>query len=171
MLNIVALEKYSAKSLVELENDLNCSTSDKELNVSADCAFLTKVTVEPLTTLDNERLIRRVFVGTKDERIYDKVGWVVNDDISQCMVCSKSFGVIFSHKQHCHACGRVLCFSCCVDGVNIVELEECGGLPAGKCCYWGQDSVSCIPTSTGTDKDSASAFVPRPVPSKSSRYV
>ncbi|XP_076813794.1 FYVE, RhoGEF and PH domain-containing protein 2-like isoform X2 [Clavelina lepadiformis] len=48
----------------------------------------------------------------KDEKIGKRCPrWIKDREASMCMICSKSFGS-FRHKQHCRACGKVVCLDC-----------------------------------------------------------
>lgn len=66
------------------------------------------------------------------------VGWVVASDVAACMVCSDRFSTLFPRKQHCRACGNVVCVKCSPGEVAIAELGT--GEPVKVCiqCDAGQ---------------------------------
>ena len=39
-----------------------------------------------------EYAVRKVYIRTADSGDYYKVGWVLNQDIDECMICRKTFG-------------------------------------------------------------------------------
>ena len=39
-----------------------------------------------------EYTVRKVYIRTADSGDYHKVGWVLNQDIDECMICRKTFG-------------------------------------------------------------------------------
>lgn len=58
--------------------------------------------------------VRRVFVKTRDSAEYFNVGWILSNDLDNCMICNSEFGV-FSPKYHCRACGNLVCAKCSPD--------------------------------------------------------
>ena len=55
--------------------------------------------------------IRRVFVKTTDSGEYFNVGWILANDLDNCMICNAEFGVLTS-KNHCRGCGNLVCSKC-----------------------------------------------------------
>ena len=60
----------------------------------------------------NEKLLfnsakTRKMAYEKSTHVYTNVGWVVNSEINNCMVCMVEFG-IFTYQHHCKACGNVV---------------------------------------------------------------
>ena len=69
--------------------------------------------------------VRKVYIRTADSGDYYKVGWILNQDIDECMICCKTFGASYmltyfhyerlvvneifftGRKHHCRACGNV----------------------------------------------------------------
>ena len=84
-------------------------------------------------------LMRRLFCRLKLDS-YSDVGWLMIDDVSNCLICGKDFNMLIT-KHHCKACGNVLCSLCCKDRAPISELPEYGPLSVCKQCYWGQETV------------------------------
>lgn len=87
-------------------------------------------------------------VSRKVKRLYVKpqysdfvgVGWIINEDITSCMVCGESFG-LFRWPHHCRSCGNLVCHPCSPESVVIVELQELGEVRVCVQCYWGQYPV------------------------------
>jgi hypothetical protein len=73
--------------------------------------------VKNLYDVLKETLIARVFMRNSDY----KVGWVLNDASSECMICSEPFSLIYT-RHHCRACGCLACNECCSQEVNIKQL-------------------------------------------------
>lgn len=86
-------------------------------------------------------LLYRIFVTSRETRLsgYDQVGWVLNDDISYCMLCSVPFSSRVA-AHHCKACGNIFCSNCAGETAKIVSLEHVGPLRVCKVCYYGQVS-------------------------------
>jgi len=72
-----------------------------------------------------DKEIARVYVKAKDTGVLSGVGWVVNDDIQQCMLCSHSFS-FFTRRHHCRACGLLVCYLCSGNQSLIVGAESLG---------------------------------------------
>jgi hypothetical protein len=94
---------------------------------------------ETVTVAGTTKTIRRIFVqsATSD---YGGVGWVINEDITSCMVCGTAFGM-FRWPHHCRSCGNIVCHPCSPEVVEVVELKELGAVRVCCQCYWGQDPV------------------------------
>jgi len=41
------------------------------------------------------------------QHLYSNVGWIINSEVSNCMVCTTEFGM-FTYQHHCKACGNVV---------------------------------------------------------------
>jgi hypothetical protein len=95
------------------------------------------------TTIDMNtkglQIVNRVFVGSDDGGNYCNVGWLLNDDITYCMLCKTPFGLL-TYKHHCKACGNVVCESCSADKAYIFELQSLAPLRTCNLCFFGQVS-------------------------------
>jgi hypothetical protein len=70
------------------------------------------------------RTVRKVYMA---DHAY-KVGWVVDWDVNQCMVCSAQFGwLLMRPKHHCRACGALVCHACSPYVTSVPGLNEFGG--------------------------------------------
>ena len=74
---------------------------------------------------------------------FNGVGWIIDDDIFECMVCNKEFG-FFTRKHHCRCCGNVVCYSCSPELVEIFEMQELGEQRVCVQCFWGQVGTHAI---------------------------
>ncbi len=72
-----------------------------------------------------------------------KIGWIVDSDITFCMVCFGGFGW-FNLKHHCRACGLLVCGGCSPFVTVIPQLEEENGSRVCKQCF-GLKSVPSSP--------------------------
>ena len=69
------------------------------------------------------------------------VGWIVDGDIANCMICHAGF-CIFRHRHHCRSCGNIVCHSCSPSKVFIFELGVEEGLQrACVQCFYGPETV------------------------------
>jgi hypothetical protein len=140
MITITALKRYVERPLSELQE-----MAEKRTYAMIDNNFVVvRVQKETVTIKGRFTTIHRVIVSTSDTGAYKNVGWVHNSDMPYCSICLQDF-YFFSSKLHCHACGHIVCRNCCEDDVCVKELEQCGGVQVGKCCYWGQESVNRVP--------------------------
>lgn len=89
--------------------------------------------------LGRKRWVRRLYCKMKDKD-FNGVGWIINEDVSNCMICAAGFGyTLFRH--HCRSCGNLICSSCSPDKAVIFELQELGEQRVCIQCYWGQEFV------------------------------
>jgi hypothetical protein len=85
------------------------------------------------------RTVRRLFVR-KEDSDSDGVGWIINEDITACMVCNISFGM-FRWPHHCRSCGNLVCHPCSPETAVLFEMKDSGEVRVCTLCYWGQDPV------------------------------
>lgn len=101
---------------------------------------------------------KRVFrMYERTNESFGGVGWIVNDDIDECMVCGKEF-YFFRRRHHCRSCGNLVCDSCSPHYVVVEELKEQGEVRVCVQCYWGQWPVYAAREraySDSEDEDSA----------------
>jgi len=89
--------------------------------------------------LGRKRWVRRLYCRLKD-KAFCGVGWIINEDVSNCMICAAGFGyTLFRH--HCRGCGNLICNTCSPDRAVIFELQELGEQRVCIQCYWGQEYV------------------------------
>lgn len=90
-------------------------------------------------TVKSKLRYHRVFATTREseESGYNKVGWVIKDELSVCMICFKKFGLRNS-KHHCRACGNLICNACGPDKKLIKTLEAAGPFRVCTICSFGQ---------------------------------
>mgnify|MGYP003385853508 CR=1 FL=1 len=96
------------------------------------------------------------------------VGWVLDQDIDQCMICYEPFS-FFQHRHHCRSCGAIVCSTCSPSTVVIEEFAAVGPQRVCHCCYWGQDPVHAGRLrKTGVEKDVSeyALFSERSTPTK-----
>jgi hypothetical protein len=94
---------------------------------------------EEITINGEKRKVKRLFVRDDNSNITG-VGWIINEDITACMICGLSFG-IFRWPHHCRSCGNLVCNPCSPHLVTIVGMEDLGDVRACVQCYWGQFPV------------------------------
>jgi len=71
---------------------------------------------------------------------FEGVGWIINEDINDCMVCGIPFG-IFRWPHHCRSCGNLVCNTCSPEVAEIYELSSLGPVRVCVQCFWGQNPV------------------------------
>lgn len=89
----------------------------------------------------------RIFISTKECSEYErKVGWVLDEDISKCMICQTAFTAFlgFSSKHHCRACGSIVCGDCSSSTAVVVDINPTEELRVCDLCNWGQVPVYCL---------------------------
>ena len=107
------------------------------------------------------RRIHRVYVWVREEAgsYYRKVGWVMREDVTHCMICSQCFFLsqntrlletreIRMNSYHCSACGNLVCEKCCRNRAIIDAFPDYDNLLVCDVCYYGQLPVFCIPNVT-----------------------
>jgi hypothetical protein len=109
-----------------------------------------RITQEDIWVAGSKRCIHRIHsVNTE----YRDVGWVLDEDSNNCMICSKEFW-LFVSKHHCRLCGNLICATCTESEVLVKELPLDGPQKACAMCYWGQQvSVSCPQTLHTTSRN------------------
>jgi putative lipoic acid-binding regulatory protein len=92
----------------------------------------------------------RVFLCTNDSGSYKDVGWVLFSDISYCMICASDFSDPTSliTKEHCYACGNVICSSCCSCDTIVEEISNCDIVTVCCLCNYGQYHINAIMNNT-----------------------
>lgn len=83
------------------------------------------------------RLVHRLYARQTQCPTFGGVGWIIDDDISACMVCNREFGFFF-RKHHCRSCGDLVCYICSPELAVINEMVELGPQRVCVQCYWGQ---------------------------------
>jgi hypothetical protein len=81
--------------------------------------------------------VHRVFVMGPIAGDYASVGWVLNCDAINCMICGVQFGIL-QGIHHCRACGNVVCDACSPYRAVVEELRALGPQRLCCMCYWGQ---------------------------------
>ncbi len=96
-----------------------------------------------------KRSVNRIFVDIADSHDsmkailnpYSKVGWILNDDLTICMICKNSLlGYISNDRHHCKACGNLVCQNCSDGRAVIKEIRDLGPLRICRLCDFGQVS-------------------------------
>ena len=71
--------------------------------------------------------------------------WVPDEKISQCFQCHETFG-LFLRKHHCRVCGRIFCWKC---SQNLVQISPRLGMAMKPYKEWGGNIVSYFRELTG----------------------
>ncbi len=139
--HLAFIELAAPKPVYILKKDMVGSKGGRKPSTLTDIidCYVTDMTDEKIFVNGAEHRIKRVFVSTSDSEKYSGVGWVVNSEISYCMVCSVAFGM-FTYQHHCRACGNVVCNNCSLNMVVVMEIQQMGPVRVCNQCYWGQVS-------------------------------
>lgn len=86
-----------------------------------------------LSIMGKEMTLRRVYIDAVDSGGLRDVGWIVNQGVYFCLVCSVPFDAV-TWKHHCRACGLVTCNSCTSRLVRIEGFEHYGKQRVCKHC-------------------------------------
>mmetsp|Transcript_18874 Transcript_18874/g.31849 ORF Transcript_18874/g.31849 Transcript_18874/m.31849 type:complete len:589 (-) Transcript_18874:319-2085(-) len=142
MSSVDLLKLLTSKPLDDLHRELELLAGSKKAESKAKQTNRTRSKIPQPYKIRDEYVklcgtvypIHRVFVRDQP------VGWVLNEDMDQCINCRNQFGssTVFSLigymtvKHHCRSCGNIVCSNCC----EIVgEGKHC------SLCYWGQDEA------------------------------
>ena len=125
--------------LVLIKKEVIISSYELRQNLqNANYAEIYSIQSEEILVKGERHSIRRLYVNTVDSNVYHKVGWVLNNDIENCMICGTYLSTFSKH--HCKACGNILCEGCCSSTAIISDLASCGELRVCDMCFWGQVS-------------------------------
>jgi hypothetical protein len=109
----------------------------------------------------SSRIVRRIYVFTNNPELgrYHKLGWILDDDIDNCMLCNVSFqqyncsfSIYSSNKHHCRACGNIICASCCSSTGYLKDISSSSSTTSSSLhkvcnlCYYGQDEIELFIT-------------------------
>lgn len=86
-----------------------------------------------LSIMGKEMVLRRVYMNGVDSGGLRDVGWIVNEGVYYCLVCSVPFDAV-TWRHHCRACGLVTCNSCTSRLVRIEGFEHYGKQRVCKHC-------------------------------------
>ena len=133
MKSIITLTMYTLKRDKEASNNGKKSSKLTDLiDVS-----IREITEESLRTLKGMKKIRRIFINSPDGGDYTGLGWIINDDIDNCMLCNAEFGYT-TYKHHCKGCGSVVCHGCSPNKAIVFEISSVGELRVCHLCFFGQ---------------------------------
>lgn len=90
-----------------------------------------------------KKVIRRVHVERRDRKLKN-FGWVINEYLTECMLCANQFSLCCRWRHHCRCCGALVCDPCSLDRAVIEEMEKLGPVRVCKQCYWGQSPVYAV---------------------------
>jgi len=89
------------------------------------------------------KVFRRIFLKNSGAEDYCWVGWVIDGDMDNCMICGRTFFLF--DKHHCRICGDIVCESCSSEQVQLSEFMHWGFQRACRMCHFGQDIISVHP--------------------------
>ncbi|XP_055923845.1 zinc finger FYVE domain-containing protein 26 homolog [Eupeodes corollae] len=64
----------------------------------------------------------------------DRDKWVQDDEAAHCMCCRRAVFTMLMRRHHCRRCGRVVCFACSTNRMQIPELYEDVGVRVCNDC-------------------------------------
>lgn len=70
-----------------------------------------------------------------------KVGWIVDRDVTNCMICDKGFNWFGSRRHHCRNCGHLVCSKCSPYVAEVEGFEEKGGSRVCTECFGLKSNV------------------------------
>ena len=91
---------------------------------------------------DGQIVVQRVFVISPDSNGLEKVGWIINDGINECLNCSKNFSST-KWRHHCRACGLIVCKSCISKRAYLEGHEKLGRKKVCKNCNDQVYDIQC----------------------------
>jgi hypothetical protein len=115
----------------------NIEENKAKAEVDLEFAYVSELREEIVRLRGAPRRVRRVFITAHGAPAYEGIGWILADDMDQCMVCNHAFGMFFDPQVHCHACGSIVCSKCQHPAV-VHEIRKVGFVPVCSYCDWGQ---------------------------------
>jgi len=64
-----------------------------------------------------------------------RVGWMLNTESNECILCGDGFGYVYPRRHHCRLCGGLFCDNCSSVRLKLPELVEDGGSRSCLRCY------------------------------------
>ena len=93
------------------------------------------------------RVVKRLYIHDPSRSSpLSKIGWILDEDVDRCMLCDMLFAFNKS-KSHCRACGNVFCRPCSRNFIPFADATSLGPQRVCNLCFYGQTSISIIPTS------------------------
>jgi hypothetical protein len=130
-----------------LRNTVKKSIDELELLMKseqlADEPKLEAVQVEIAIINGQPQQVHRIFMTAKQCPMYNEVGWIIENDVDYCLICSGAFG-FFLYKYYCYGCGNVVCHSCSSNECIVDALTALGPQRVCTQCYWGQVCFTSI---------------------------
>jgi hypothetical protein len=123
--------EFHRREIRNIEENRAKSETDLEF------AYVSELREEIVRLRGAPRRVRRVFITAHGAPAYEGIGWILADDMDQCMVCNHAFGMFFDPQVHCHACGSIVCSKCQHPAI-VHEIRKVGFVPVCSYCDWGQ---------------------------------
>ena len=93
-LHILNMRTISSQKLHEIRKMIKCRSS--RIQISADVESgevqVLGISEDTMKLNGSKYAVRKVYIRTADSGDYYKVGWILNQDIDECMICRKTFG-------------------------------------------------------------------------------
>jgi len=145
--HIKFIRKATSLPVYRLKNDIHSyveglQNNENESTKLSTFAAITGLRAETLNIAGVSKIYRRVYVLCPDSGTYFHVGWILNCDAENCMVCGTGFRS--SSKHHCRACGNVVCDKCSKHRAVVSPLDHLGPLRVCNLCCFGQSPVDSI---------------------------
>ena len=105
--------------------------------------------ISPISIFGETFIVKRVYLATYQD-IYN-VGWIMDNQMVNCMRCNKKFGSFTRRRHHCRKCGFLCCWACTKKKLPVSALTEevKSGSRVCKHCY--ENSLGELPGSPSAD--------------------
>eukprot|EP01031_Cornospumella_fuschlensis_P026062 gene26062-31469_t len=129
---------YHREKLVIATKLLKNSTvvPSNKLKELATCNSNIVIAQDNVTLVGKLTQIRRIYFQSDD---LNTVGWVINEDVRNCMECAAQFGVL-KRQHHCRQCGNIICHKCC-QIIKIAALEALGSVRVCLSCVYNKKAA------------------------------
>lgn len=116
----------------------------------------TDTQIEQILIKRKIKTVRRVYLSNNSRSNNGlskyKIGWVVDCDVSCCMICMSSFN-LFRFRHHCRACGLLVCDNCSPYKTNISNFIESGGSRVCINCFGLRNEKIIVSTLVSSSSD------------------
>lgn len=142
------VQKLSQKPFKTVENDYLKAQHGRAIvgrDDSVGLFLINRIASEQIRCKDREPYTaHRVFVTSTGGGKYAKIGWIVQEEVRDCMCCQAS--LVTDKKLQCVNCGDVICSTCGSQEAVIASLESLNKFRVCSACFVSLNSRQSAPS-------------------------